>query len=57
MKYQITLDNKDNINNPYILYDLRHEELVLENPELDLTVSKVGKLSFSIYSDHPYFDR
>lgn len=57
MKYQITLDNKDNINSPYILYDLRHEELVLENPELDLTVSKVGKLSFSIYSDHPYFDR
>ena len=50
MKYQITLDNK------YILYDLRNRELILENPELDLTVSKVGKLSFSIYSDHPYFD-
>lgn len=57
MKYQITLDNKENKNSPYILYDLRHEELVLENPELDLTVSKVGKLSFSIYSDHPYFDK
>ena len=50
MKYQITLDNK------YILYDLRNRDLILENPELDLTVSKVGKLSFSIYSDHPYFD-
>lgn len=57
MKYQITLDNKENKNSPYILYDLRNAELVLENPELDLTISKVGKLSFSIYSDHPYFDK
>lgn len=51
MKYQVILDDK------YILYDLRNEELVLENPELDLEISKVGKLSFSIYPDHPYFDR
>jgi len=50
MKYQVILDKN------YILYDLRQEELTLENPELDLTVSKVGKLSFSIYPDHPYFD-
>lgn len=57
MKYQITLDNKTNINNPYILYDLNYEDLILENPELDLTISKVGKLSFSIYPDHPFFNR
>lgn len=57
MKYQITLDNNENKNSPYILYDLRNEELVLENPELDLTINKVGKLSFSIYPEHPYFDR
>lgn len=50
MKYQITLDNK------YILYDVRNDELTLENPKLDLTIGKVGKLSFSIYPDHPYFD-
>ena len=50
MKYQVILDKE------YILYDLREEELILENPELDLTVSKVGKFSFSIYPNHPYFD-
>ena len=50
MRYQVVLDET------YVLYDLRNEELVLENPELDLTVSKVGKLSFSIYPDHPYFN-
>ena len=51
MKYQITLD-KD-----YILYDLRESSLILENPELDLTISKVGKLTFSIYPDHPHFNK
>lgn len=51
MKYQVILDDT------YILYDLRDSELLLENPELELEISKVGKLSFSIYPDHPYFDR
>lgn len=50
MRYQIILDDT------YILYDLSNSELILENPELDLAVSKVGKLSFTIYSDHPYFN-
>lgn len=50
MKYQIVLDDN------YVLYDLREKELALENPELDLKVSKVGKLTFSIYPDHPYFN-
>ena len=48
--YQIKLGN-------YVLYDLRDEELILENPELNLEVNKVGSLSFSIYPNHPYFDR
>lgn len=51
MKYQILLDNE------YLLYDLREPELFLENPELDLTINKVGTLKFTIYPDHPYFDR
>lgn len=48
--YQIKLGN-------YVLYDLRDDELILENPELNLEVNKVGSLSFSIYPNHPYFDR
>lgn len=51
MKYQIILD-KD-----YYIYDVRDEELIVENPELDLEISKVGKLNFTIYDDHPYFDK
>lgn len=48
--YQIKLGS-------YVLYDLRDEEFILENPELNLEVNKVGSLSFSIYPNHPYFDR
>ena len=48
--YQIKLGN-------YVLYDLRDEEFILENPELNLEVNKVGSLSFSIYPNHPYFNR
>ena len=40
-----------------ILYDLRDDELVLENPELNLEVNKVGSLSFSIYPNHPHFNK
>ena len=40
----------------YVLYDLRDEDLILENPQLDLEVNKVGNLSFSIYPNHPHFD-
>lgn len=51
MRYQVILDNE------HLLYDSRDDESMLENPELDLTVSKVGKFSFSIYSDHPHFNK
>ena len=41
----------------YVLYDLRDEDLILENPTLDLEINKVGSLSFSIYPNHPHFDK
>ena len=41
----------------YVLYDLRDEDLILENPELNLEINKVGSLSFSIYPNHPHFDK
>lgn len=50
MKYQIKCDDN-------ILYDLRDKELFVESPNLNLEINKVGTLTFSIYPDHPYFDR
>ena len=50
MQYQIKCDNN-------ILYDLREKELFVESPNLNLEINKVGTLTFSIYPDHPYFDR
>lgn len=50
MRYQIKCDNN-------ILYDLRDKELFVESPNLNLEINKVGTLTFSIYPDHPYFDR
>lgn len=51
MRYQVTLDDE------HILYDSLDDTNMLFNPELDLTISKVGKFSFSIYSDHPHFNK
>lgn len=50
MNYQIK-------NGDDILYDLRDKELFVESPNLNLEINKVGTLTFSIYPDHPYFDR
>lgn len=50
MQYQIKCDDN-------ILYDLRDKELFVESPNLNLEINKVGTLTFSIYPDHPYFDR
>lgn len=38
------------------IYDLRDDELIVVNPNLDLEVNKLGSLSFNIYPSHPYFD-
>lgn len=50
MNYQIKYDDD-------ILYDLRDKELFVESPNLNLEINKVGTLTFSIYPNHPYFDR
>lgn len=44
---------KDNIP----IYDLRDDEFIVVNPNLDLEVNKLGSLSFNIYPSHPYFDK
>lgn len=46
--YQILLDNN-------IFYDVREKDLIVENPQLDLEVNKVGTLKFTVYPSHPYF--
>lgn len=48
--YQIKCDD-------YILFDLRDEEYIVNNPKLKLETNKVGELTFTIYDDHPYFDK
>lgn len=48
--YQIKCDD-------YILFDLRDEEYIVGNPKLKLETNKVGELTFTIYDDHPYFDK
>lgn len=48
--YQIKCDD-------YILFDLRDDEYTVGNPKLKLETNKVGELTFTIYDDHPYFDK
>lgn len=48
--YQIRCDE-------YILYDPRDDELILLNPKCKLEVNTVGEGSFTILSNHPYYDQ
>lgn len=48
--YQIKCDD-------YILFDLRDDEYIVNNPKLKLETNKVGELKFTIYDDHPHFDK
>ena len=48
--YQIKCDD-------YILFDLRDEDLIVNNPKLKLESNKVGELTFTIYDTHPYFEK
>ena len=48
--YQIRCDE-------FILYDPRDEELILLNPRCKLEVNTVGEGSFTILSNHPYYDK
>lgn len=47
--YKIYLGN-------YPIYDLRDDEYIVTNPNLELEVNKLGSLSFNILPSHPYFD-
>lgn len=38
------------------IYDLRDDELIVLNPNLNLEINKLGSLSFNIYPSHPYFN-
>jgi hypothetical protein len=48
--YQIRL-------NDIVFYDVRDKDLIIENPELDLEINKVGTLKFKVYPSHPYFNQ
>ena len=41
----------------YVLSDPRLKNLFVSNPKLNLEVNKNGSLDFTIYSDHPYYDK
>lgn len=41
----------------YPLYDARDESLLVINPKVKLEVNTVGEGSFTIYKNHPYFDK
>lgn len=41
----------------YIIHDLRHEDLYVVNPKLNLEVNKNGTLTFKMYPSHPYYDK
>ena len=39
-----------------LFFDTNLEQLVIIKPKIDQEVNKVGKFTFSIYPDHPYYD-
>lgn len=41
----------------FLLYDLRTEEYYLNAPTLTEELNKVSEFSFTIYPDHPHFDK
>lgn len=41
----------------YPLLDLRDENLILVNPKVKVEVNKVGEGSFTIYNNHPYYNK
>ena len=41
----------------YLLHDPRLTDLKLINPKCDLELNKTGSFTFTIYPNHPYFDR
>lgn len=41
----------------YVLSDPRFKNLFVSNPKLNLEVNKNGSLDFTIYPNHPYYDK
>ena len=41
----------------YPLLDLRDNDLILVNPKVKLAVNKVGEASFTMYKNHPHYDK
>lgn len=50
MPYQVKCDG-------CVLLDVRDEELILYNPKVKVETNKVGSCSFTIYNNHPYYDK
>ena len=48
--YKLTCDG-------YPLLDWRDDEMILVDPKVKLEVNKVGEASFTIYEDHPYYNK
>ncbi len=48
--YQIKCDE-------YTIFDLRVEDLIVNNPKAKVEVNTVGECSFTIYNNHPYYDK
>lgn len=48
--YRITCDG-------FPLLDLRDDDLILADPKVNLEVNTVGEGSFTIYKNHPHFDK
>ncbi len=40
-----------------VLFDPRDDELIVENPKVNLEVNTVGEGSFTIFKSHPYYGR
>lgn len=48
--YQVLCDG-------YPLLDWRDNDLILVNPKVKLAVNKVGEASFTLYKNHPHYDK
>ena len=40
-----------------LIFDSRFEEYVIAKGQIDLEVNKSGSFVFTLYRDHPYYDR
>lgn len=40
-----------------VIFDLREDDLIVENPKVTLAVNTVGSCSFTIHRNHPYYGR